>query len=317
MLSRPLRVAAMSAVALCSALSTFAAAPPAAPATKAPIPVLAWNCARPATAKVGDSITLGTDKFSGSGSDASLQTFIFQPSLVEYINKANCRADWAEGPDGQSAISFGSKDADPVNNSVMQCGTGAGVLKTGTKLTLQATFKLTHAMSFGGGNPAFELDSNLIATPVSKTPWESAFALSIRGRGIGGKDSRVPYFRITDIFPDSTERYFAAYTPEMPEELALDKWYTVIVTWDGEQEGDFNYTNGDTTETQRVHMWINGKEYHVQRTGHPNASPNLYTVEGPIYVGGNRMYSNAPIDLAGFAIYNTVLTDEQLKPLLA
>jgi hypothetical protein len=221
---------------------------------------------------------------------------------------------WAKDEQEPNAVSLLAKGESAYCGAVLQCGDGPGTLAETQQLTLRIAFKLTAAMAFGGGNPPWELAGNLMCAPVPGKAWDATMALGINGRGKGGADKRLPFFKLTGVL-EKNSAYFSTYTPVMDGELELNKWYTLVVVWDGTQAGDNNGQPFVATDTKRVRMWLDGKELPVKRTGHPNASPSRCVMQSPLLVGGNRDWNNAPITLARFAVYNVALTSEQVAKL--
>ncbi|HEY3380066.1 MAG TPA: beta-galactosidase, partial [Armatimonadota bacterium] len=268
-----------------------------------PAPVVGWNCALPPEAKFGDVINYDSETFTGLGSDVALNQFRFLPSLVHPAFAAQCRVRWSQGEGGEDAVACVMRDVSAESSAVLQCGNGGGTLNGATQCTLYMKFRLVLPMSTGGGGPVpQELDGYLLQLASNLT-------LMVSGRGKTGREKHRPTLVISGTLPNATQRYESRYQPQLDDELQIGPWYRLVLTWDGSQPEDFKSQPGDT---KRVRLWLNGKEYPMKRTGTLTASPAILQVNGPVLVGGNRQRNNAPLDLAGFAIYNSALADGQV-----
>lgn len=272
-------------------------------------PLVAWDCSAPAGSRPGDAIAIDRETFQGLGSDPLFNTLRFLPSAINDGLAARCRVAWADGQNGPGAVRLCSPSAAAEAGATLQCGAPDSSRPPTSKLSLFLRFKLTQPLSQGGGSPAFELEGTLVHLPPQVT-------LLLSGRGVNGRGKRLPMLRVADALPDGTA-VNSTYFPTMDGEINLGQWYTLVVTWDGEQPADNNGQTGAVTATRRARMWINGVECPMQRVGHPNASPGSYTLKGPVLVGGDRSWNNAPLILDEFAIYDQLLTAPEVAQLVA
>jgi hypothetical protein len=276
------------------------------------VPVVGWKVTPPAGALLGDTIAYQTTTFPGVGTDTTLTTMQLVPSTVSQNLASLCRPTWANGKNGTlGAVSLAPANNDPMADASIQCGTGNGSFSSGNALTCHFRFMLTHANAFGGGTPPFELDGDLV-TMVAPFSNNADVRVYVSGRGSGGAALRLPHLRISGYI-DGQWFYFSDYYPDMgANELQYNTWYDFVVTWDGSQPADNNWIPGAVTDTLKTRMWINGTSYTVKRVGHANTSPSTFTTTGPVLVGGDQQYNNAPITLEMFNLFNRVLPDDQV-----
>ncbi|HEY3376001.1 MAG TPA: beta-galactosidase [Armatimonadota bacterium] len=269
----------------------------AVPGTPLPTPVVGWSCTLPPDARLGDDITIDSETFAGFGSDPALNQLHFLPNGID---PARCRVRWAKGARGGSAVSLGMLTSGPEASAVLQCGDGAGTLTTANKLTLFVDFKINLPMAYGGGSPSRELDGYLINLAPN-------VLLMVSGRGETGRGKRVPCLVTTTTPPNSPQRSTSRYDAQLATELQMGQWYRLVVSWDGSATAGNN--------APRTRLWLNGKECSVKGSGQPATSPRAVSLAGPLFIGGNRGWGNVLIDLGGFAIYNSVLTEAQVAQL--
>jgi hypothetical protein len=121
--------------------------------------------------------------------------------------------------------------------------------------------------------------------------------------GREGKARRLPSLKVKEISAsgESTE---CTYTARLGDELHWGQWYRLAVAWNGAETGG-----------NRVHMALNGVARPVTLRGTSLAAPAKLNPAAPLVVGGDRGWSNVPLHLGAFAVYDRALAQPQLLKL--
>ena len=267
------------------------------PQVALPEPAAAWDCARPAHRRPGDRILHDVEEFRGHGSDPALCRLHFLPSTIRPEFVAATQVTWLIGPRGDSALSLGSFGRGAECSAVLQGGDAAATTPTHwPQATLFLRFRLNGPMAYGGGAPGWELDGQLLNLGPG-------LALKLAGRGPNGRNRHLPVLTVSSA--DGAQRRTAEFSADLADELQPGRWYALAVPWDGSRP------------EQPVTFRLDGRPCNVRSANSAAPVPTAAEITGPLRLGGDRSWGNVPLDLAGFAVYPTILTPEQTATLFA
>ncbi len=247
---------------------------------QAGVPLVSWDCAAPADLAPGDEIDLASRVFKGGGSVEALNSIrVLPPS--DSARASSSKVYWVPSDGGSTALSLSAAMA----RSIFPPADRAAILEFGSPMkeplklkdfSAVVKFKLTGGFSYGGGNPPWELDGKLVRIAPSLT-------LGLKGRGQDGRQVRRPFLSF-----DKGPSFVAGSDAEIP----LGQWRTILVS---------------RKSGQAPELWIDGRQFKLELEGKSSA-PNEISVLGPVDVGGDRSWGNAPIELASFSLYGEALS---------